>query len=81
MPATIDTIFLIHYYAVRSGEMEGKKDKYPVLDFLFSKLSNKNQDKLIATAKEILRQQETDTKRVLDVELSAKLERRKHGLE
>ena len=61
--------------------MEEKTDKYPVLDFLFLKLNNKNQDKLIATAKDILRQQETDTKRVLDVELSAKLERRKKGLE
>jgi len=79
--ATVDTIFSIHYYAVRSGGMEEKTDKYLVLDFLFLKLNNKNQDKLIATAKDILRQQETDTKRVLDVELSAKLERRKHGLE
>jgi len=61
--------------------MEEKTDKYPVLDFLFSKLNNKNQDKLIATAREILSQQHTDTKRVLDVELSAKLERRKKGLE
>ena len=81
MSGTIDTIFLIHYYAVRSGEMEGKKDKYSVMDFLFSKLNNKNQDKLIATAKEILKQQQTDNERVVDVELSAKLERRKKRLE
>jgi len=61
--------------------MEGKKDKYSVLDLLFSKLTHKNQDRLIETAKEILSQQKTDTERVADVELSAKLERRKQGLE
>jgi len=61
--------------------MKGGKDKYSVLDLIFSKLTEKNRDKLLATAGEILKQQRTDIERVADVELSAKLERRKQGLE